>query len=192
MVERPSAPRSKFLSLNHMPELLTLTFNLSTPRSPPLLFFFFFFLMVPPPPEPPPLPHPAPLPSFARPPGPGKTPRPAPPAPQAPPPRRAGNPPPARTPAGLLRTAHHHRPAPCRGKDQAETRLPVQGAPPLLRPSHRRRTNLLHRQGPRQQQHRPRLDPAHAPRTAHPLAHLPARRPQPAHPHRLGRPPRRQ
>ena len=62
----------------------------------------------------------------------------------------------------------------------------------VLRPAHRRRADLLHRQGPRQQQHRPRLDPAHGPGPAHALAHLPARRPQPAHPDRLGRPPGRQ
>ena len=52
-----------------------------------------------------------------------------------------------------------------RGQDPAETRLPLQGAPQVLRPPHRRRADLLHRQGPRQQQHRPRLDPAHGPGT---------------------------
>src|SRR5262249_54446923 len=42
-----------------------------------------------------------------------------------------------------------------------------------------------------QQQHRPRLDPPDGPGTPHALAHLPARRPQPAHPGHLGRPPGR-
>ena len=77
-------------------------------------------------------------------------------------------------------------------QNSAKTRLPVKAAPQVLRPAHRRRTDLLHRQGPRQQQHRPRLDPAHGPDPDHALAHLPARRPQPAHPHRLERPPGRQ
>ena len=42
---------------------------------------------------------------------------------------------------------------------------PSKRAPQVLRPAHRRRADLLHRQGPRQQQHRPRLDPAHGPDT---------------------------
>jgi hypothetical protein len=91
-----------------------------------------------------------------------------------------------------LHPADHHRPARRRRQDRAKARLPLRRAPPLLRPAHRRRTDLLHRQGPRQQQHRPRLDPAHGPDPAHALALLPARRPQPADPHRLDRPPRRQ
>ena len=62
----------------------------------------------------------------------------------------------------------------------------------VLRPPHRRRADLLHRQGPRQQQHHPRLVPADGPDPAHPLARLPAGGPQPAHPDRLGRPPGRQ
>ena len=37
------------------------------------------------------------------------------------------------------------------GQDRAETRLPLRRAPPLLRPPHRRRTRLRHRQGPRHQ-----------------------------------------
>ena len=69
---------------------------------------------------------------------------------------------------------------------------PSKRAPQVLRPAHRRRTDLLHRQGPRHQQHRPRLDPADGPDPDHALARLPARRPQPAHPDRLGRPPGRQ
>ena len=68
---------------------------------------------------------------------------------------------------------------------------PSKAAPQVLRPPHRRRADLLHRQGPRQQRHRPRLDPAHGPDPDHALAHLPARRPQSAHPDRLGRPPGR-
>ena len=66
----------------------------------------------------------------------------------------------------------------------AATAAPTPGAPAP--------TRLLHRQGPRQQQHRPRLVPPHGPGTPHAVAHLPAHRPQPAHPHRLGRPPGRQ
>ena len=70
-----------------------------------------------------------------------------------------------------------------------ETRLPLTGAPPLLRPPHRRGTGLLHDQGPGWQYHQPRLVPPHGPDPARVLAGLPARRPQPAHPHRLGHPP---
>ena len=88
--------------------------------------------------------------------------------------------------------ADPHRP-PGRGRqDPPEARLPLGGAPAVLRPAHRRRADLLHRQGPGQQQHRPRLVPAHGPGTAHALAHLPDGRPQPADPHRLDRPPGRQ
>ena len=76
-------------------------------------------------------------------------------------------------------------------QNAAETRLPLSRAPQVLRPPHRRRAHLLHRQGPRHQQHRPRLDPAHGPDPDHALARLPAHRPQPAHPDRLGRPPSR-
>ena len=106
-------------------------------------------------------------------------------------PAAARDPHPARAPASLLHPADHHRP-PGRGRqDPPEARLPVGGAPQVLRPAHRRRTDLRHRQGPRQQQHRPRLDPAHGPDPAHALARLPAGRPQPADPHRLERPPGR-
>jgi hypothetical protein len=107
-------------------------------------------------------------------------------------PRPARDPHPAPAPARLLHPADHHRAAGRRRQNPAETRLPLGGAPQVLRPPHRRRTDLLHHQGPRQQQHRPRLDPAHGPDPDHPLAHLPARRPQPAHPDRLGHPPSRQ
>jgi len=69
---------------------------------------------------------------------------------------------------------------------------PLGGAPAVLRPAHRCRADLRHHQGPGQQQHRPRLDPPDGPDPAHALARLPARRPQPAHPHRLERPPGRQ
>ncbi len=74
----------------------------------------------------------------------------------------------------------------------AQKRLPVKGAPPLLRPPHRRRTRLRHHQRPRHQQHRPRLVPPDGPGPAHARRHLPAHRPQPAHPHRLGHPAGRQ
>ena len=52
-------------------------------------------------------------------------------------------------------------------QDRAETRLPVRGAPPLLRPPHRRRTRLRHRQGPRHQRHQPRLVPPDGPGAPH-------------------------
>ena len=77
-------------------------------------------------------------------------------------------------------------------KTRAETRLPVQrhtGGPTPGAPAP---SGLRHRQGPRQQQHRPRLVPAHGPDPPHALARLPAGRPQPAHPERLERPPGRQ
>ena len=101
-------------------------------------------------------------------------------------------------PAGLLHPADHHRPARRRRQDQAETRLPVGGLAPLLRPPQRRRTRLRHRQRPRQQQHQPRLVPPHGPDTADAVHRMPAGRPQPAHPRGLGcpagrkHPPRRQ
>ena len=64
----------------------------------------------------------------------------------------------------------------------AQKRLPIRRAPPLLRPPHRRRTRLRHRQGPRHQRHQPRLVPPHGPGTADAVHHHPAHRPQPAHP----------
>src|SRR5262249_56443053 len=85
----------------------------------------------------------------------------------------------------------HHRPAGRGRQNPAETRLPLQITPAVLRPAHRRRADLLHRQGPGQQQHRPRLDPADGPDPADALARLPAGRPQPAHPDPLRRPPGR-
>ena len=66
----------------------------------------------------------------------------------------AAGPGPARDPAapgtspGLLRPADHHRPAGRAGQDRAETRLPVGGLAPLLRPAHRRRARLRHRKDP--------------------------------------------
>ena len=92
-------------------------------------------------------------------------------------------------PASLLHPADPHRPAPGRRQDPPETRLPIPGAPPLLRTAHRLRAHLLHHQGPRHHQHRPRLVPPDGRHPAHPMARLPAYRPQPAHPRRLGRPP---
>ena len=103
-----------------------------------------------------------------------------------------GDPHPAGAPAGLLRPADPHH-SPGRGRqDPPEARLPLRGAPALVCPAHRRRADLLHRQGPGQQQHRPRLDPADGPGPAHALAGLPDGRPKPADPDRLGRPPGRQ
>ena len=107
-------------------------------------------------------------------------------------PQPARDPHPAAAPAGLLHPADPHHPTRRRGEDPAETRLPLAGAPPLLRPPHRRRTRLLHHQGPRHQHHQPRLVPPHGPDPARALARLPARRPQPAHPHRLEHPPGRE
>ena len=82
-----------------------------------------------------------------------------------------GTPKEGRSPAGQVSRLRPER------QDRAEARLPLQRAPQVLRPAHRCRTDLLHRQGPRHQQHRPRLDPAHGPGTPHALAHLPAGRP---------------
>ena len=123
----------------------------------------------------------------------GQDPLPAPPGIHEAGPEPARDPHPARAPAGLLHPADHHRPA-GRGRQdpRRSTTTPRSRTPQVLRPAHRRRADLLHRQGPRQQQHRPRLDPAHGPDPDHALARLPARRPQPAHPHRLERPPGRQ
>ncbi len=64
----------------------------------------------------------------------------------------------------------------------AQKRLPVKSAPPVLRPPHRRRTRLRHRQGPRHQRHHPRLVPPHGPRPADTVHRHTADRPQPAHP----------
>ena len=63
---------------------------------------------------------------------------------------RPGDPHPAPAPAGLLHPADPDHRAGRRGEDPAETRLPLSGAPPLLRPPHQRRTGLLHHQGPGQ------------------------------------------
>src|SRR6266571_9091154 len=100
----------------------------------------------------------------------------------------ARDPHPARTPPGLLHPADPHRPARGEREDRAKARLPLRRAPPLLRPPHRRRTRLRHRQGPRQQRHQPRLVPPDGPGPADAVHHGAARRPQPAHPRRLERP----
>ena len=99
-----------------------------------------------------------------------------------------GDPHPARAAAGLLHPAVPHRPAARERENPAEARLPVGGLAPLLRPAQRRRARLRHRQGPRQQRHRPRLVPPHGPGPAHAFHRDAARRPQPAHPHRLEHP----
>jgi hypothetical protein len=65
-------------------------------------------------------------------------------------PQPARDPHPARPPSRLLPAADHHRPARRGRQDPAETRLSLRITPPVLRPAHRRRTDLLHRQGPRQ------------------------------------------
>ncbi len=89
-----------------------------------------------------------------------------------------------RSPAGQVSRLRPER------QNPAKTRLPIAGAPPLLRPPHRLRTHLRHHQRHRHQQHRPRLVPPHRPDPARAMAGLPAHHPQPAHPGRLGRPPR--
>ena len=73
-------------------------------------------------------------------------------------------------------------------QDRAEARLPVRGLAPLLRPPHRRRARLRHRQGPRQQRHQPAAGAASWAWPPHAVHHHAARRPQPAHPRRLERP----
>ena len=105
--------------------------------------------------------------------------------------RPARDPPGPRAPPGLLHPADDHRPSGGERENQAETRLPIGSLAPLLRPPHRRRTRLRHRQGPRHQRHRPRLVPPHGPDTPHAVHHDAADRPQPAHPRRLERPARR-
>ena len=104
----------------------------------------------------------------------------------------ARDPPAPRAPPGLLRPADHHRPARRARQDRAKARLPLRGLAPLLRPPHRRRTRLRHRQGPRHQRHQPRLVPPDGTGTPDAVHHDPAHRPQPAHPHRLERAPGRQ
>ena len=98
------------------------------------------------------------------------------------------DPPAPGAPPGLLRAADDHRPAGRARQDRAETRLPLRRLAPLLRPPHRRRTRLRHRQGPRRQRHQPRLVPPHGPGTPHAVHHDPAHRPQPAHPRSLEHP----
>jgi hypothetical protein len=101
---------------------------------------------------------------------------------------RPGDPAAPAAPPGLLHAADDHRPAGRARQDRAEARLPVGGLAPLLRPAHRRRARLRHRQGPRQQRHRPQLVPPHGPDPAHAVHRHAARRPQPAHPGSLGQP----
>src|SRR6266851_711711 len=102
------------------------------------------------------------------------------------------DPPAPQAPARLLHPADHYRPPGRAGQDRAKARLPLRRAPALLRPAHRRRTRLRHRQGPRQQQHQPRLVPPDGTGTPDAVHHHHADRPQPAHPGRLERPPGRQ
>ena len=60
----------------------------------------------------------------------------------------ARDPPAPRESPGLLPAAGHHRPGGRARQDRAETRLPLKATPPVLRPPHRRRARLRHRQGP--------------------------------------------
>jgi hypothetical protein len=66
-------------------------------------------------------------------------------------------------------TQHHRRPR-RRAEDPAEARLPPTSLADLLPPAHRRRAAQRRDQGPRRQQHRPRLDPADGRHPAHALA----------------------
>ena len=94
-------------------------------------------------------------------------------------------------PASTRRPAAPGRPSPSRPRSTPRPRRNTttpRSAPPLLRPPHRRRTRLRHRQGPRHHRHRPRLVPPHGPGPPHAVHHHPAHRPQPAHPDRLERP----
>jgi hypothetical protein len=79
-----------------------------------------------------------------------------------------------------------------RGQDAPETRLPVGGLAAVLHPAHQHRANILDHQGPRHHQHHPRVVPPHGPDPPRPLARLPARHPQPAHPRRMEHPAARQ
>jgi hypothetical protein len=80
---------------------------------------------------------------------------------------------------GAARLVGTDRPARGEREDRAETRLPLKGAPPLLRPPHRRRARLRHRQRPRHQPHHPRLVPPHGPDPPHAVHSDAAHRPQP-------------
>ena len=93
----------------------------------------------------------------------GQDPLPAPPRIHDPGPGPPRDPAAPRAPPGLLHPADHHRPARGARQDRAETRLPLRRLAPLLRPPHRSRTRLRHHQGPRHQQHQPRLVPPHGP-----------------------------
>jgi hypothetical protein len=119
-------------------------------------------------------------------------PLPAPPTIDDPPPGPARDPHPAAAPAPQLRAADHHRATSRRGQDTPETRLPLGPVAALLPAAHQRRTGQRHHQRHRHQQHRPRLVQAHRPDRHHAVDRLPARHPQPAHPHRLPGPPGRQ
>ncbi len=101
----------------------------------------------------------------------------------------APDPRPARAPPRVLHSADRHRASRGARQDRAKTRLPLPGAPALLRAPLCRRADLLHRQGPCQQRHQPRLVPPDGPGPDRAVRRLPAHRPQPAHPRGLQRPP---
>lgn len=71
------------------------------------------------------------------------------------------------------------RPGRDKRQDAPEARLPVQGPPGLLRPSHRGGTNLLHGQGPGHKRHRPRLVLAHGRLCNHAVPRVPVRGAEP-------------
>ena len=119
----------------------------------------------------------------------GQTPLPATAPFNGPGPAAARDPHPARPPPGLLHPADHHRPARGQRQDHAETRLPLQGAPAVLRPAHRRRADLLHRQETPPATTSAAAGAASGPDRDHLVHRQPARRPQPADPGRLDRPP---
>src|ERR1022692_2758944 len=101
----------------------------------------------------------------------------------------APDPRPARSQPRLLRPADDHGPARGPRKARPETRLPPRRAPPVLRPPLRRRADLLHRQGPCQQRHQPRLVPPHGTDPDSAVHRRPVHHPQRPHPVRLRRPP---
>ena len=81
----------------------------------------------------------------------------------------------ARTSSSLLHPADPHRPPARQRQDCPETPLPVKGAPPLLRPPHRRRARLRRRQRSLHQHHQPR--PANGAARHSPRSPLPHPRP---------------
>jgi hypothetical protein len=99
---------------------------------------------------------------------------------------------PAAAPTDLLSPADDHGAGVGQRQDRPEARLPLQGAPALLRPPLGRRARLRQRQGSRQQRPLTRLVPAHGARPDRALRRQRVRRPQPSRRRRLRRPPGRE